>query len=204
MNRDLRSLSRYGFFYTCHKLSYYLTKIRMEISHTVINLWSSSTQIVACFVLGRRDFETAKKYTDKLQKVASGRFQLTTDGLRTYLDAVEQTFGIDIDFAQLVKTYKSDESRKIERRYSPGDFVSAVKVPVMENPVMETVSTSYVERQNLTMRMSMRRLTRLTNGFSKKWENIEKALALHFAYYNFCRVHQSLRVTPGHCQLKAN
>jgi transposase-like protein/IS1 family transposase len=157
----------------------------------------AKSKLVVCYALGRRDFETAKKFTDKLQKVASSRFQLTTDGLRAYLDAVEQTFGIDIDFAQLVKKYKSDESRKIERRYSPGDFVSAVKVPVTGNPVMETVSTSYVERQNLTMRMSMRRLTRLTNGFSKKWENMEKALAIHFAYYNFCRIHQSLRVTPA-------
>jgi hypothetical protein len=86
---------------------------------------------------------------------------------------------------------------RLSGRYSPGDFVSAVKVPVMGNPVMETVSTSYVERQNLTMRMSMRRLTRLTNGFSKKGENMEKALAVHFAYYTFCRIHSSLRVTPA-------
>jgi transposase-like protein/IS1 family transposase len=157
----------------------------------------AKSKLVVCYALGRRDFETAKKFMDKLQKVASGRFQLTTDGLRAYLDAVEQTFGIDIDFAQLVKSYKSDTIGKAERRYSPGDFVSAVKVPIAGNPVMETVSTSYVERQNLTMRMSMRRLTRLTNGFSKKWENMEKALAIHFAYYNFCRVHQSLRVTPA-------
>lgn len=126
-----------------------------------------------------------------------GQFQLTTDGLRAYVDAVEQTFGTDIDYAQLVKQYKSDETGNIARRYSPGDFVSAKKVTVTGNPDQEKISTSYVERQNLTMRMSMRRLTRLTNGFSKKWENFNKALALHFGFYNFCKVHQSIRVTPA-------
>lgn len=157
----------------------------------------ATTKLVACYELGRRDIETALKFTKKLQRVSGNRFQLTTDGLRAYVEAVEQTFGAEIDFAQLVKKYKSDEAGSTERRYSPGDFVSAKKVTVMGNPDQAKVSTSYVERQNLTMRMSMRRLTRLTNGFSKKWENLNKALALHFAYYNFCRVHQSLRVTPA-------
>lgn len=110
---------------------------------------------------------------------------------------MQQVFGDEIDFAQLVKSYRSDETGNLARRYSPGDFVSAQKVLVSGSPDMEKVSTSYIERQNLTMRMSMRRLTRLTNGFSKKWANMEKALALHFAYYNFCRVHKSLRVTPA-------
>ena len=103
------------------------------------------------------------------------------------------------DFAQLVKSYKSDNAgaASAERRYSPGDFQGAKKTPVMGNPDPKLISTSYVERQNLTMRMSMRRLTRLTNAFSKKWENLNSALALHFAYYNFCRIHSSLRVTPA-------
>jgi IS1 family transposase len=157
----------------------------------------AKSKLVVCFVLGRRDITSALKFTEKLQRASDGRFQLTTDGLRAYLDAVEMTFGADIDFAQLIKKYRSDESANFDRRYSPGDFVSASKVAISGNPDMERVSTSYVEWQNLTMRMSMRRLTRLTNGFSKKWENLEKALALHFAYYNFCRVHQSLRVTPA-------
>jgi hypothetical protein len=122
---------------------------------------------------------------------------LTTDGLQSYLGAVQKVFGDEIDFAQLVKSYRSDETGNLARRYSPGDFVSAMKVPVSGNPDMEKVSTSYIELQNLTMRMSMRRLTRLTNGFSKKWVNMEKALAIHFAYYNFCRIHQTLRVTPA-------
>lgn len=155
------------------------------------------TKLVACYELGRRDIATALRFTEKLQRAAADRFQLTTDGLKAYVEAVEQTFGADIDFAQLVKSYKSDETGNLERRYSPGDFVSAKKVTITGTPNEEMISTSYVERQNLTMRMMMRRLTRLTNAFSKKWENLDKALALHFSFYNFCRVHQSLRVTPA-------
>lgn len=155
------------------------------------------TKLVACYELGRRDIPTALRFTSKLQQAAAGRFQLTTDGLRAYVEAIEQTFGADIDFAQLVKSYKSDESGNIDRRYSPGDFIAAKKVVITGCPEETLISTSYVERQNLTMRMMMRRLTRLTNAFSKKWENLDKALALHFAFYNFCRVHKTLRVTPA-------
>lgn len=157
----------------------------------------AKTKLVVCFHLGRRNLESAITFTKKLQRASDGRFQLTTDGMSAYVEAVEQTFGTDIDFAQLIKSYKSDEAKTFDRRYSPGDFVTAQKVAIMGDPERKYISTSYVERQNLTMRMSMRRLTRLTNGFSKKWENLNKALALHFAYYNFCRIHKSLRVTPA-------
>ena len=157
----------------------------------------AKTKLVLCYELGRRDIKTATQFMEKLKNASDSRFQLTTDGLKAYIEAVEETFGIEIDFAQLVKFYKSDESRQIERRYSPGDFVSAVTTPIMGDPESDKITTSHVERQNLTMRMSMRRLTRLTNAHSKKWKNLEKALALHFAFYNFCRVHQSLRVTPA-------
>lgn len=157
----------------------------------------ANTKLVLCYQLGRRDIETALKFTEKLQRATDGRFQLTTDGLRAYIYAIEETFGSDVDYAQLIKKYQSDESGNFDRRYSPGDFVSATKTTITGNPEDEMISTSHVERQNLTMRMSMRRLTRLTNGFSKKWENLDLALAMHFAYYNFCRVHQSLRVTPA-------
>lgn len=105
--------------------------------------------------------------------------------------------GADVDFAQLVKVYQCDSTGGGERRYSPGDYVSGTKVVVTGKPDEDRIGTSYVERQHLTMRMSMRRLTRLTNGFSKKWENLDRALALHFAYYNFSRVHKTLRVTPA-------
>jgi IS1 family transposase/transposase-like protein len=165
-------------------------------AYTFVGIEAKS-KLVVCFLLGRRDLASATKFTEKLQRASDGRFQLTTDGLRAYVDAVEQVFGAEIDYGMLIKKYKSDETGRFERRYSPGDFVSAHKMAVMGNPDLDKISTSYVERQNLTMRMSMRRLTRLTNAFSKKWENLEKALALHFAYYNFCRVHKTLRVTPA-------
>ena len=157
----------------------------------------AKTKLVLCYELGRRDIKTVTRFMEKLKNASDGRFQPTTDGLRAYIEAVEETFGIEIDFAQLVKSYKSDESRQTERRYSPGDFVSAVKTPIMGDPEPEKITTSHVKRQNLTMRMGMRRLTRLTNTHSKKWKNLEKALAIHFAFYNFCRVHQTLRVTPA-------
>ncbi len=179
-----------------HKTEGEKTNPKLGDAYTFVGIEAKSKPVV-CFVLGRRDLPTATQFMEKMNRAAEKRFQLTTDGLQSYLGAVQQVFGEEIDFAQLVKSYKSDETGNIARRYSPGDFVSAVKVPVSGNPDMEKVSTSYVERQNLTMRMSMRRLTRLTNGFSKKWENMEKALALHFAYYNFCRIHQTLRVTPA-------
>ena len=157
----------------------------------------AKTKLVLCYELGRRDIKTATQFMEKLKNASDSRFQLTTDGLKAYIEAVEETFGIEIDFAQLVKSYKSDESRQTERRYSPGDFVSAVKTPIMGDPESDKITTSHVERQNLTMRISMRRLTRLTNAHSKKWRDLEKALAIHFAFYNFCRVHQTLRVTPA-------
>lgn len=159
-----------------------------------------ATKLVAAYQLGRRDIETATKFMHKLFRAAGSRIQLTTDGLAAYVDAVEKVFGADIDFAQLIKSYKSDNAgagSSAERRYSPGDFQGAKKTPVMGSPDPKLISTSYVERQNLTMRMSMRRLTRLTNAFSKKWDNLNSALVLHFAYYNFCRIHSSLRVTPA-------
>jgi hypothetical protein len=126
-----------------------------------------------------------------------GRFQLTTDGFRGYPDAVAYSLGTRVDFAQLVKVYKQPLGGGGERRYSPAEVIKAIPTPMWGRPDPERISTSHVERQNLTMRMMMRRLTRLTNAFSKKWENLRAALALHFAYYNFCRVHKTLRCTPA-------
>jgi IS1 family transposase len=125
----------------------------------------------------------------------SNRIHLTTDGLRAYVQAVDDAFGCEVDYAMLVKLYGND--RETEARYSPAECIGCRKVEISGRPERESISTSYVERQNLTMRMQMRRFTRLTNAHSKKIENTAYALSLHFVHYNFARVHQTLRVTPA-------
>jgi hypothetical protein len=124
-----------------------------------------------------------------------GRVQITTDGHRAYLEAVEEAFGMDVDFATLQKIYGASE--ETEKRYSPAKCIGCESKVVTGDPDPRHISTSYVERQNLTMRMNMRRFTRLTNAFSKKLDNHAYAVALHFMYCNFVRIHQTLRVTPA-------
>jgi len=159
--------------------------------------WASidaDTKLIPSFTVGNRDARAACQLIDDLKGRLKSRIQLTTDGLKVYLEAVEGAFGSEIDYAMLIKTYESSQE---ETRYSPAVCTSAEAKPIMGNPAPQYISTSYVERQNLSMRMGIRRFTRLTNGFSKKVENHAAAVALYYMHYNFCRVHQTLRVTPA-------
>jgi IS1 family transposase len=153
------------------------------------------TELVPCWMVGPHDIHAATAFIGDLASRLRFRVQLTTDGHRPYLRAVEDAFGADIDCAVLTKIYGAPAEP--QTRYSPSQCIGIECRNVTGNPDPKHISTSYVERQNLTMRMSMRRFTRLTNAFSKKLENHMAAIALHFMYYNFCRVHQSLLVTPA-------
>jgi IS1 family transposase len=158
----------------------------------------ADTKLIPCWHVGTRDAASAKAFISDMASRLTSRIQLTTDGHKAYLEAVEQSFGRDIDFAQLVKIYGNEgQTRKDSRRYSPAEFTGSEKRVITGNPVIENISTSYVERQNLTMRMHMRRFTRLTNAFSKKLENHMHAISLYFMFYNFCKIHKTLRVTPA-------
>jgi len=155
----------------------------------------ADTKVVVSYLVGGRDGGWAQEFMDDCASRITNRVQITTDGHKVYLDAVENAFGADIDYAMLQKIYGADPEN--ETRYSPARCIGADMKVISGNPDPKHVSTSYVERQNLTMRMHMRRFTRLTNGFSKKIENHRHAVALHYMFYNYCRIHQSLRCTPA-------
>ena len=154
------------------------------------------SKLIISYLVGGRDADYATEFMLDLKSRLTTPVQLTTDGLKAYLPAVEKAFDWNIDYAQLVKTYgASPESAK--GRYSPADCTGIKKTKISGDPDISKISTSYAERQNLTMRMHMRRFTRLTNGFSKKVENHANAVALHFMFYNFVKIHKTLRVTPA-------
>jgi IS1 family transposase len=157
----------------------------------------AETKLVTVFKVGKRNAETANAFVSDLAGRVNNRVQISTDGLKVYLEAIENAFGIEVDYAQVIKAYEHDSAQHPERKYSAPDFIATEKIHVMGKPNMDLASTSYVERVNGTTRQHMRRLSRLTLGFSKKLENFEAAVALHFAYYNFVRTHSTIRCTPA-------
>lgn len=156
------------------------------------------TKLIPSFVVGKRDSYHTKNFMDDLASRLSRRVQLTSDAMAAYPEAVERAFGTEVDYGQLIKTYAvTNLNKDAASRYSPAEVVKVELKRISGQPVKELVSTSHVEKQNHTLRMHCRRLTRLTNAFSKKFENFEAAVSLNFAYYNFCKVHGALRMTPA-------
>jgi IS1 family transposase len=173
--------------------------VREENAEKQGDVWTwtaidADSKLIISYLLGQRGASWAKVFMEDVASRVASRIQITTDGHRAYAEAIEGVFGMDVDYAMLIKLYGNDS---FDRRYSAGNCIGIQSAVITGNPDPKHISTSYVERQNLTMRMSMRRFTRLTNGFSKKIENHGHMLAIYYLYYNFCRVHQTLRVTPA-------
>jgi IS1 family transposase len=183
-----------------------IMRLMVRVGHGCANLMNSYMQwvfvaldaeskLIPSFLVGKRTANNAQAFIEDLSSRLDNRVQLSSDGLAAYITAVESAFGANVDYAQVVKTYEAEPIGP--GRYSPPKVTGADRIVISGSPITSKISTSYIERQNLTMRMQMRRFTRLTNAFSKKLENLKAAVALHFAHYNFVRIHSSLRVTPA-------
>lgn len=176
--------------------------IRPDDSTELGDVWTfcaidSDTKLVPSFKCGKRDLLTANAFVSDVAGRLRNRVQISSDALKAYVDAIENNFGANVDFAQIIKTYVTDDSHVPERRFSAPEIVITEKKIVSGMPDLRKASTSHIERLNGTTRLHMRRLTRLTYAFSKKLENFEAAVALHFAYYNFVKRHITLRATPA-------
>jgi IS1 family transposase len=176
--------------------------VRFDDSPEVGDQWvyvalDADTKLIPTFVVGKRSKQVTFDFINDLAKRIGNKPQITTDGFRFYVEAIEQKFGSEVNYAQLIKLFGDYGQHDSEGKYSPGAITEVISRIWQGTPDPSRISTSYVERQNLTMRMQMRRFTRLTNAFSKKLENLKAATALHFAHYNFCRIHSSLRITPA-------
>jgi transposase-like protein/IS1 family transposase len=177
-----------------HKLNKGITDPHVGDAYTFVGI-ERNTKLVLAWHLGERGMEDTEAFTEKLHEATSGRFQLTTDGFRPYENAVSYSLGTRVDFAQLIKVYATN--REGEQKYSPPEVVETITKIQIGDPDPSRICTSIVERSNLSMRTSIRRLTRLTNAFSKKWEHLRAMLAVYFAFYNFCRIHSTIRCTPA-------
>ncbi len=165
------------------------------------NAWTfvaidADTKAIPCYAVGQRDQDTANRFINDLSNRLKNKIQISSDALPAYIDSIVEAFGDEVDYGQIVKTYSTVETSP-QGRYSPAQIVKATKTVIAGNPQIKHISTSYIERANLTLRMHCRRLTRLTNAFSKKLENFKAAIGLHFGYYNFVKSHSTIRMTPA-------
>lgn len=177
------------------------TAKRSQANETMGDVWTwialdAETKLVPAFAVGGRNQVTADGFIEDLASRLTHRVQISTDGLLAYQGAIEKAFGTDVDYGTIVKTFSSAQLEE-QRRYSPPEVVKVERMAVSGNPNPDLISTSYIEKQNHTLRMHCRRLSRLTNAFSKKIENFKAAVALHYGYYNFVKIHQSIRCTPA-------
>jgi transposase-like protein/IS1 family transposase len=194
--KDVEADEIWGFvkFKNRHKLRKGIDDPQVGDAYTFVGM-ERHTKLVLAWHLGQRDIVNTEAFTEKLDYATSGRFQLTTDGWRPYESAVAYSLGVRVDFAQLIKVYGHDPEG--EQKYSPPEVVETTTKVIIGDPDPRRICTSIVERGNLSIRTSVRRLTRLTNAFSKKWENLHAMMSLYFCWYNFCRIHSSIRCTPA-------